>query len=131
MKKHPFHLIEKHRTYTTTELADRLKVHPRTIQEWCKEGLPCMNESKPHLFKGEEIKMYLKRKRKQEKVKLKQGEFYCMKCRQAVKAIEGSQTIKEGKNMGRYTQYLIKGICEKCGSKINRVSSSKRMKIGA
>ena len=129
MKRHPFHLIEKHRTYSTVELANKLRVHPRTIQEWCKNGLPHIGESRPRLFKGEEVKKYLQEKKRQRKVALDEGEFYCMKCRKAVKNINGSQTVKIGKRMGRYTQYIIQAICENCGGKVNKITSSKRIKI--
>ena len=129
MRKHRFHLIEKNRTYSTVELANRLKVHPRTIQEWCKKGLPRISEVRPWLFKGDEIKAYLIRKKKQTKIPLGDGEFYCVKCHKAVEGVAGSQTIKIGKKMGKYTQYLLQAICKECGCKINRVTSSKSFKI--
>ena len=67
MRQHKFNLIEKHRTYTSMELAKRLKVHLRTVQQWSREGLPYISDSKHRLFKGEEIKEYFKNKMKKRK----------------------------------------------------------------
>ena len=125
MKRHPFYLIEKYRTYSTYELAKKLKVHPMTIRKWSKEGLPHIENLKPWLFKGEEIKKYLQNKMQKKKIALGPEEFYCMKCRKAVKIKIESKNIKVGKNMGNYIQHIISGICVNCGCKVNKFTCSK------
>jgi transcriptional regulator NrdR family protein len=127
MKRLKIHLIEKNRTYTTAELSQRLKIHPRTIQQWHKEGMPVINGSRPLLFGGNAVKIWLKTRRQSKKVLLDKNEFYCPKCKKAVQSITGSITFKKGYKMGRYTQIMIKGICNVCNSKINRFSSTKNI----
>lgn len=130
MRRHKFNLIEKHRTYTTMELAKRLKVHPRTVQQWSREGLPYIPDSKPKLFKGEEIKEYFKNKMQEKKISLGDDEFFCMKCKKAVTIQKGSENIQYGKNMGKYIQGTISGRCVNCGSKVNKFTRIQRDKTG-
>lgn len=125
MKRHPFRLIEKHKTYTTMELAKRLKVHYRTVQQWSKEGLPYINNSKPRLFKGEEIKKYFKNKMQKKKIPLGADEFLCLKCKKAVIIQKGSEKRQYGKNMGKYIHCVVSGICVNCGSKVNKFTRIK------
>ena len=128
MKRHKFNLIEKHRTYTSMELAKRLKVHLRTVQQWSKGGLPYISDSKHRLFKGEEIKEYFKNKTQKKKVSLCDDEFFCVKCKKAVTIKKGSKNIRYGKNIGKYIHCTISGICVNCGSKVNRFTCIKREK---
>jgi hypothetical protein len=125
VKRLKIHLIEKNRTYTTAEIAERLKIHIRTIQQWHKEGLPIINGSRPLLFSGNAVKIWLKARKENKKIVLGKYEFYCPKCKKAVIGLSDSINLEEGQDMGRYKQIIIKGICEVCGSKINRFSSSK------
>lgn len=128
MRRYKFNLIEKHRTYTTMELAKRLKVHPRTVQQWSREGLPYISDSKPKLFKGEEIKNYFQNKMQKKKVSLGDDEFFCVKCKKAVTIQKRSKNIRYGKNMGEYIHCTISGICIICGSKVNKFTRIKREK---
>ena len=127
MKRIKIHLLESNRTYTTMEIAETLKVHPRTVQMWHKKGLPAIQGGKPLLYSGRIAKRYLKAKSQQRKVLLEFSEFYCLKCKKSVRAVPGSIRVIPKKAMGRYQQYLLTGRCERCQGVINRISTSKYM----
>ena len=116
-------LIKSHRLYSSKELAKELGVHQRTVQQWQKQGMkPVDSECKPFLFRGENSKFFLSNRRKDRKQKLGDGEFYCTKCRRPVKSI--TKNISWNK-LGS-ERLIVRGICEKCGTSLNRFSSKDR-----
>lgn len=81
--------------------------------------------SKPFLFTGEEIKRYLTEKARARKIKLKDSEFYCLRCRAArTSAPENMSVINTGKRIGKDDEFvMIKGKCGICGSSLTRFST--------
>lgn len=53
------------------------------------------------------------------KSKLKKDEFYCLKCRARVKGDNIKQ--KNVRNYKRGTVPMLKGVCHKCESKVNKI----------
>jgi hypothetical protein len=87
IKRVPYSLIEMHRTYTTKELSDLLRVCKQTIRIWRKQGLSTIKDLQSLLFKGKVVKTYLSELRKKNKTTLEFDENYCLKCRKGNKIV--------------------------------------------
>ncbi len=80
----------------------------------------------PLLVYGKDLKEFLNKEKNGRKTKLKENEFYCMKCHKAVKAETGSESIvKTGKTIGKNNDDQLKkiGLCEVCGTRLNKLLS--------
>lgn len=117
-------LIKARNSYTVAEIANLFDTHKRTCFRWLEEGLKVVRENtNPLLIMGYDLKKFLQARQKARKTKLQANEYYCCKCHRAVKAKIGSEkVIKTGKTLGKQNiEQLNKiGICNQCGSKINR-----------
>ena len=70
-----------HRNYTVEEIAELFDTHKNTVRNWVKRGLPAMNEKRPLLILGYELRAYLQKRRTKNKKTCKINELYCMRCR--------------------------------------------------
>lgn len=124
-------MIQKHRYYTTKELADVFGYHRSAIKYWIKIGLKPINpDERKFLFYGADIIIFLKEKKMQYKVKLRQDECYCASCKKGRRIESGTLTleyteIKLGK--GNVKQVIIRGKCAKCWHMVVRLSSTARI----
>lgn len=130
-KQYNLRLIKTRESYSTKRISQELGVHDRTVQEWYKEGLKPIEKKSPYLVMGYELKRFLEERQQKRKCKLQPDEFYCTKCRHAVKSTANDvrlailqQTI--GKKS--FKAIIIKGICEKCNLRINRFSHTGKLK---
>jgi len=125
-KRYKINQVSKRRSYSVKDISCLFDVDKRTCFRWLEEGLqPLEEKAKPLLIMGDELISFLKEKSGRGKVKLKKDEYYCLRCRVAVKATGGSeQIIETGKLLGKDNrrQYRKIGRCEACGSIINRFS---------
>jgi len=124
-------LIRSRRSYSISEIADLFNIHIRTVQTWHKDGLTALDESsKPFLFMGSELKRFLAEKRKVRKIKLKEDEFYCPRCRTGrISKIGKISFIRGGREMGLDDeQILIKGECTICDCILTRFSTINNLK---
>lgn len=117
--------IKARRSYNITEIASRLGVSRKTCGRWIKyKHLKVIEDNTaPQLVMGFDLQYFLKRKRAKKGIVLKEKEFFCVKCREAVIAKVGSEeTITTGKRNGRNNQEQFKrtGLCNICGTKVNR-----------
>src|ERR1035437_1615964 len=86
--------IKLRESYTLKQIAELLKVHFRTVQAWEQEGLKTINNEKPYLVMGFELKEFLSKKLKDRKTKLHPNEFYCTKCRESVRSTDNDVWIE-------------------------------------
>jgi hypothetical protein len=116
--KYPYHKISANKSYSAIELAEVLKVHSQTIINlWKKKGLlPMANNTKPLLYWGDNVKMFLQSKEEESKYKTKPFEFACVKCKKAVTPKDNSIEIVKNAN----GSYSAKAFCVNCESKINK-----------
>ena len=56
--------IKIHRLYTVIEVSETLGVHPRAVRNWIRAGLIVVDDKRPLLIHGADLKVYLKQKRK-------------------------------------------------------------------
>lgn len=117
-------LIKGQRSYTVEEIANVYGVDHKTCRRWLKEGLePIRRNTKPLLIWGNDVRLFLVQKRNNKKVSLKGDEFFCMKCKKAVKAQATTvETKPTGKKIGREDreQLYSTGKCNVCGTKVTR-----------
>ena len=120
-------LVRLRKSYTTSEMAQLLNVHPRTVQTWHKLGMfPLDPNERPYLFLGSEVKSFLTERQKAKRFKLKENEFYCVRCKQPRLSLPDRLLVfqtqtKIGKNK---IMVLIRGICHVCGCQLARFSTT-------
>lgn len=122
-KKHPNpRRVKTHRNYTVEETARTCNVHKNTVRRWIKEGLQCCDTKRPTLILGCALREFLDQKRAKHKRKLKRGEIYCVKCREARNPHGGYAVLEH------FTSKIcnISGICPNCDSVIFRSVSLAR-----
>ena len=111
--------IKIHRSYTVIEVSEALGVHPKTVRNWIRLGLPVVDEKRPLLIRGVDLKIYLKMKRKTYMHRCEAHEMYCFKCKQPNNpSIESLQFIAKPAGMAQ-----MKGRCSECGCKANKYVS--------
>ena len=122
-RKYNTNLIKRTVSYSTNEICSLFGIHKRTVHQWYKDGLQRIDDRKPYLVHGSELKRFLKARNNKRKQKCAVNELYCCKCRKPQKSWEGLVDIKVLNNKS----VLIMGICEVCGTKINKLFSVKNL----
>ncbi len=99
-----------------------------TWQRWLAEGLSVVEkDANPLLAMGSDLIDFLKKKKTKGKKKLGEGDFWCIRCRGVVKALEGTtKIVKTGKKVGRdnLDQIIRTAECELCGTTMRTYLSS-------
>ncbi len=115
--------IKIHHTYSVEETADLLGVHKQTVRNWQKTGLTSIDDQRPTLFKGTELKAFLQERRQQAKQTCAADEMYCCKCRTPRKpAGDAVDYIPVNETSGN-----LRGICEVCETFMHRRTSITRL----
>ncbi len=105
-----------HRNYTVDEAAILYSVHKNTVRLWIKDGLPLIDQKRPVLISGADLRQYLRNKRVSNKRRCQPYEIYCVRCR---------TPKRPAGNMADYEPLTadngrLIGLCPDCGSIINR-----------
>ena len=112
-----------HRIYTVEEVAELYGVHKRTVRNWINKGLPIFDDVRPLLILGKDLKLFVRKQRKENKHKCKPSELYCLRCR--IPRKPDLQTIKFSQQQGGIGRVF--GVCSVCDSKVNKYFSWKRL----
>jgi excisionase family DNA binding protein len=72
--------VKIHRTYTPAEAAKLLGVHKLTVARWIASGLPLIEQRRPYLIHGADLREFLAAHQPR-KQPLQPGEMYCLPCR--------------------------------------------------
>ena len=115
--------IKRTETYSVNQISDLFHIHKRTAQAWFKEGLQRIDNQRPYLVLGSELKRFIKERQNKRKQKCQIDELYCMKCRLPRK-VKGNQVLIIRLNE---KSAQIVGICCDCGSKVNQLNSLKNI----
>jgi hypothetical protein len=117
-KKNP-NSIKIHRSYTVIEVSETLGVHPKTVRNWIRVGLPVVDEKRPLLISGIDLKIYLKKKRNNYMHQCEVHEMFCFKCKQPCNpSIESLKFIAKPAGMAQ-----MAGRCGEFGCKANKYVS--------
>ena len=112
-----------HRNYTVEEIALLYSVHKNTVRLWLKDGLPAIDQRRPILISGADLRRYWQNKWVSRKRKCQPYEMYCMRCRIPQRPAE---------NMADYEPLNLDngrliGLCPGCGGIINKFVKSTRL----
>lgn len=124
-KKYNAHLIKLRKSYSIKDICLLFAIDRKTCSSWIRnKGLKVLEENmSPLLVMGIDLKDFIRKKRAKNQFTLKENEFLCLKCRKAVKPKIGTEKIvKTGKRIGKENREQLRkmGICEACGTKLNR-----------
>jgi hypothetical protein len=122
-RKHNASRIREKHCYTVEEVADLLNTHKNTVRLWMKQGLRRIDDTKPYLIHGLDLKAFLTKRQQSAKQPCKAGEIYCFRCRCPRKPWEG---IVDVTFLNQKTAQLT-GICSVCEGKLNRRTSITKM----
>jgi len=104
------------RNYSVSEIALLYEVHKSTVKSWLRRGLKRIDNQRPYIILGRDLRLFLKDLRGINKRPCELGEIYCMKCRTPRKPEQGTTIFEtESTRCGR-----IKGTCNVCNSAMNR-----------
>jgi len=91
-------------------------VHKSTVKTWLRRGLKRIDNQRPYIILGSDLKQFIKDLRGINKSPCELGEIYCMKCREPRTPEQGSTVFEtETSRYGR-----IKANCNVCNSAMNR-----------
>lgn len=124
MKNHNVRIAKEGRAYTPGEISQLYNISTGTVYRWMKEGMEPIEKNKnPLLIYGHEIKRFLLSQKRRHKTRLKEDEFYCLKCRAAKRGDPKTfRQVKTGKKIGKMNrdQYQKVAACEDCSSTMRR-----------
>lgn len=109
-------LAKIHRNYTVEEIALLYAVHKNTVRLWIKDGLPTIDQKRPILIAGADLRRYWHSKRTRGKRKCQPFEMYCVRCRKPQRPAEN---MTDYEPLNADTGRLI-GLCPDCGGIINK-----------
>jgi hypothetical protein len=115
--RHPNPRLAKiHYSYSVEDLARLFHVHKNTVRSWCKQGLVAIDDKRPRLFRGYDVRRYLAERRARTKQSCGPGRIYCLPCR-APKVPAGriAECVQTDETTGS-----LQGICPDCNRMIYR-----------
>jgi hypothetical protein len=115
--RHPNPRLAKiHRTYSVDEVSRLFNVHKNTVRNWLRQGLKPIDNQRPILIRGHELRHFLTERRSRLKQACGPGRIFCLPCR-APKIPAGNiaDCIQTGHTTG-----TLQGICPGCNRMIYR-----------
>lgn len=112
-------LIKQARSYSVLELASLFGVRVETVRRWMKQGLPTIDNHRPKLIHGAQLREWLIAKRSKRRIKCGPKQMYCCKCRDAREMLPGSAVV----TFRNEKSASIKAQCIVCGTSMFRQSS--------
>ncbi len=110
-------LVKIHRSYTVEGIADLFGNHKNTVRGWINnDGLPVVDNRRPVLILGSELRKFLELKRTKNKRPCQPCELYCLRCRKPqMPAGNMADFTPDTDKVGNLT-----AICPDCNSIINK-----------
>jgi hypothetical protein len=109
-------LAKSHRSYSVEEVSRLFAIHKNTVRNWLRQGLTAIDEQRPTVIRGVELRRFLTERRVGGKQTCGPGRIYCMPCRAPkVPAGNMAECIASGETSG-----TLRGICPDCDRMIYR-----------
>jgi Helix-turn-helix domain len=109
-------LIKLHHSYTVEEASRTLDVHKNTVRGWRAKELKPIDNRKPILFAGKDLRDFLERMNVGRKQPSPKGHFYCFRCRASRRpAMEMVDYVPITQIAGN-----LKALCAECGTLMHR-----------
>lgn len=116
-RRHNVRRVKINRSYSISEAAKLLGVSKHTISRWIDAGLPLIEQKRPFLILGSELRDFVKA-RQPRKQPCRAGELYCVRCRVPKRpAFDEADFIPKTPTTG-----LLAGNCPTCESLIYRLT---------
>lgn len=122
-RKYNTNLIKETLSYSIHEIAELFRIHRGTVRQWIKEGLPIIDNRKPYLVLGSDLKEFIKKRQGNRKTRCNANELYCCKCRKPQTSWNNLVDLK----ILNERRFLIMGICIQCNTRTNKLSSLKKL----
>lgn len=112
-----------HRNYSVEEIARLYGVHKNTVRNWLREGLPLIDQRRPRLVHGRDLRAFHEQRRAAMRQKCGPGEFFCLPCR---------APRRPAGNMAEFVPISarsgnLRAICPECGRLMHRRVSKVRI----
>ena len=111
-------------TYSPVEIASLFAIHRNTVFRWIRDGLQPLDDSKPLLIHGSELRRYLKQRSRKRKQTCAPDEMPCFRCRAPRSPIHGTISIAR-QNAQTLT---LTAICATCGTRMYRAGSARKLR---
>ena len=124
--RHPNPRLAKiYRSYSVEEVSRLFRVHKNTVRNWLGQGLTAIDEQRPIVIRGVELRRFLTDRRARAKQTCGPGRMYCLPCRAPkVPAGNMAECIQTGESTG-----TLQGMCRDCDRMIYRRVNP--LKLGA
>jgi hypothetical protein len=112
-------LAKLHRTYTVEEVARLFGAHRNTVRAWLKSGLEPIDDVRPTLILGDELRRFLGERRASRKRPTPCGMIFCLRCREHRRPAGGMVDYLPRTG----TTGDLQGICPDCDAMLYRRTS--------
>ena len=80
--RHPNPRLAKiHRSYSVEDMSRLFKIHKNTVRNWLRQGLTAIDDQRPTVIRGDELRRFLTDRRARAKQTCGPGRIYCLPCR--------------------------------------------------
>ena len=115
---YPLNKIKYWYCYDINDICDlyqEVDLSDRTIFSWIKKGLVKIDNKRPFLIRGYDLKNFLGKMNKSNKCQTKFDQMFCMSCKDARNFYQNQITIEMKNNF-----LAVKTICRTCKSTMNK-----------
>jgi hypothetical protein len=116
-------LAKIHRNYSVDDVSRLFNIHKNTVRNWLRQGLEPIDDQRPTLILGQELRRFLADRRSRSRQTCGPGRIYCLPCRgPKVPAGQIADCIRTGDTTG-----TLQGICPDCNRMIFRRINPQRL----
>jgi Helix-turn-helix domain len=115
-RRYPANRIKQLWCYEPAEIAKLFGIHRNTVRHWFKEGLKPIDDGRPVLVHGSDLKAFLTRRQEGRCQQCALGQFYCFLCR------AGRSPWENLMDVAPHTEKVAKltAICRDCETRMHR-----------